>query len=269
MTLQSMIAAEEHAKLPDHLKPEYKLNDKVGKYVLDVAPQDGWALEDLRGLKAALSDKTEKLKSFQTRVTEYDERYKDLDPDAARQAIERLATLGDLGDKGKVEQRIEGIKTQYEQKLKSETEKATREAALLTAQINKLLVDGEVARLLNEDDTKGSYPLLIGAIRERVRVERDDKGSFVPRVYDPATGNPVISQKASDNSPMGLKELLSVLKSTKDYAPAFAGSGNTGGGAVGTGNAGNGRTTTPAVDPKLPAVERLKLLRRAEAARGA
>ena len=264
MTLQALLTAEEHAKLPDHFKPEYKLNDKVGRYVLDTAPVDGWALEDVKGLKAMYSEKSEALKAAKTKLTEYE----GLDPAAARAALERIETLGELGDKGKVEQRIETIKAQYEAKTKADLEKRDGDIKSLTAQIEKLLVDGEVARILSKPEVRGSFPLLIGSIKERVKVERDDRGGFVAKVYDPKTGAPMLSQKQGDSGLMGLEEFITgQLRPQSEYAPAFAGSGNTGSGAVGTGNNGHATTTTSTIDPKLPASERLRILRERGAAR--
>jgi hypothetical protein len=256
MPLKAIISGDEHAKLPDPLRAEYVLNEKLGKHVLAVEPVEGWALEDVRGLKTVLSERTERHKEASQKL----QAYGDLTPEAARAAVEQLAALGDMGDKKKLDERIAAMTGQVEQKYKSEVERRDQMVRGLTETVSRLMIDGEAARVLADPKVRGSLPLLIGPIRSAARVEQDGQGGFTLKIVDPRTGAPLLSQQQGNNGPMGLEEFILHLRSLPEYAPAFAGTGATGSGTTGTG------TTSSAggrVDPNLPAQERLRRLRAA------
>lgn len=256
MAFKAIIGAEEHAKLPDAVKSEYVQNEKLGKYVLNVEPVDGWGLEDVKGLKTVLSDRTERQRQASERLAAYGE----LTPEQAREAVQRLEALGDMGDKKKLDERIAQMTGQVEQKYTSKLAEKENAIKGLTDTVSRLMIDGEAARILADPKVKGSFALLIGPIRQAVKVDSDGQGGFALKIVDPKTGTPLLSQQQGNNGPMGLEEFILTLRNSQEFAPAFAGSGATGGGATGSGTSvAFGRS----VDPKLPAQERLKRLRNA------
>lgn len=261
MALEPFLTADEHGKLPDGpLKSEYKLNEKDGLLYLDVKPKNGWALENVVGLKETVNDRTEKHRQ----ATKQLDAWKtvlgpDITPEQAKAAIDAVAKLGDLSDKEKMNARIEAERTQmstkYEQLLS--TEKAN--SAGLLKEIQRVLVDSELARICAKPDVRGSFELLSGPVKSRTRVTRNDAGEFRVEVLD-RNGNPAISQKPGNNGSMELEELVVGLRNDPVYQRAFEGTGSTGSGASGSGSSGsNGKTSK--VDPKLPPEQRLAKLR--------
>lgn len=255
MALDPFITAEDHAKLPDHLKGEYKLNDKdpQKRLFLDVKPNGGWALEDVAGLKHVLSERTERQKAAAEKLAAFG----DLTPEAAKEAIEKLAALGDAGDVKKLDERIKSITKQAEDKYRNEL--AAKDAKLggLTQTLSRALIEGEAARVLADSAVKGSFPLLIGVIKQWAKIEVDDKGGFALKIVNPETQTPLLSQKQGNNGPMGLEEFVLSLRNNPDYKLAFAGTGSTGSGATGSTPA----TNPPANNAGLSATERLKRFR--------
>jgi hypothetical protein len=253
MALRPFVTEEELAKLPDVLRAEYAKDEKAGRYLLQVTPSNGWALEDVTGLKETLSDRMARHKDAAAKLAAYG----DITPEQARHAVEQLGKLGDLTDKEKIDSRLKAEREQLASKYEAELKKREAESSTLLKEVERVLVDSEVARILAKPEVRGSFPLLIGPIRSQVRVERGEGGQFRVVVLD-KNGNPAISRKANSNGPMDLEEHVLSLKEHADFQRAFEAQGSTGSGASGTGSR-NG--TTNVVDPKLPAVERLKLLR--------
>lgn len=262
MALKAILTADEHKALPPHFQPEYRLDEKSGEYRLDVAPVKGWTLDDVSGLKATLSDIKEKAREAKEKLNAYG----DLNPEQAREALARLAALGDNADAAKLKAHIDGMTAQIESKYKGEVEKREKALASLNAQLARQLVEGEAARLLSgvtDPKLKGSFPLLIGAIKDGVKVERvqtaDGEGLAV-RVVDPKTGAPLLSQKQGNNGPMELEEYIRLLRERPEFAPAFPGSGASGAGSTGGGAShGNGMSANELA--KMPPEARVRFLR--------
>lgn len=263
MPLKATLTEDQVNALPAHLKPEYKLDEKAKVYRLDVEPVGGWALEDVAGLKTVLSDRTERHKEAAAKVAAYG----DLTPEQAREAVEKLKALGDMGDKAKLDKIVADMTGQVEKKYQSEIEKRDKALSTLSQQLERQIVDGELARLISgsgDPRLKGaSFPLLIGAIRSQVKVEKvqtADGEGLAARVMDPKTGAPLLSRKQGDNGPMGLEEYLLMLREDPKYAPAFPGSGSTGSGSAGAANGVGGMSVAELA--KMPPEARAKYLRK-------
>jgi len=262
MPLKATLTEEQVNSLPAHLKPEYKLDEKTKTYRLDVEPVGGWALEDVGGLKTVLSERTERHKEAAARVAAYG----DLTPEQAREAVEKLKALGDMGDKKKLDEMLAGVKTQFESKYNAEIATRDEQIAKLNRWAESTLVEAEAARLLSgavNPSLKGSYDLLIGVIRESVKVERTkvgDSEGFAVKIIDRKTGVPMLSQRQGNNGPMQLEEFLLTLRAQPAYAPAFAGSGSTGSGSAGSANGVGGMSVAELA--KMPPEARAKYLRK-------
>jgi hypothetical protein len=262
MALKAILTADEHRALPAHFQGEYKLDEKAGEYRLDVAPVKGWNLEDVAGLKTVLSEQKERHREAREKLAAFGE----LNPEQAREALAKLAALGDNADAAKLKAHIDGMTAQVESKYKGEIEKREKALSTLSQQLERQLVDGEVARLLSgatNPKLRGSFPLLIGAIRGAVKVEKvqtaDGEGLAV-RVMDQRTGAPLLSQKQGDNGPMGLEEYILSLRDRPEYAPAFAGTGASGAGS--SGGASHGGTGIGLTElAKMAPDARIKFLR--------
>ena len=80
--LQAIIDKEAYEGLNEAIRAEYK-ESTDGKYMLDVAAVDGYALDDIKGLKSALAKERQNVTEWKSKA----ERYGDLDPDKAKEAL--------------------------------------------------------------------------------------------------------------------------------------------------------------------------------------
>jgi hypothetical protein len=226
MALKAMV--ENLDEVPEALRGEYLEAD--GKWILDVESVEGFALEDVRGLKNALSRQQADAKKYKDATKAYG----DLSPAEAKKLQARIEELEALQDKkGDVEARItEGIRNREEQlvtKHKQELSALEERQTFLKSQLEEALVTSRVAEAIREK--KGNVELLSPHVKSHVRMNEVD-GAFIAQVVD-KDGNPRISLKSNSTDPMGIPELVEELAKQDTYAPAFAGSGASGGGVSG------------------------------------
>ncbi|MBZ5499530.1 MAG: hypothetical protein LAP85_24285 [Acidobacteriia bacterium] len=116
MALKAILSKEEHDALPEALREYYV--EKDGKFVLDAE-----GVEDVSGLKNALTAVRDELKTAKKQLQETIDKFKDIDPDKAKEAQKKLQELEDkqLLDAGKVEDllklRTERMKADYENQI--------------------------------------------------------------------------------------------------------------------------------------------------------
>jgi hypothetical protein len=245
--MKAIITTDEREALDDATREHYsEIED--GKYLLNVDPVDGFALENVEGLKSSLSkergnsrDVALKLKSFEG-----------LDADEARTAIEKASEMDSWTPQDKVAEQIARREKQLVAKYDKETKELGESNAHLQGQLEKHLVEASAVSALTKH--KGSIELLLPHVKSSTRVERDGSGNFVARVVD-RDGHPRISMKTGSQEPMSIDELVEGMKSNDTFAPAFAGSGATGSGSSGnrTGSASaNGRHVLSYEDSRDP-----------------
>lgn len=126
--------------------------ERDGKFILDI--EGG---EDVSGLKSALQKEREARKAVESNLRAQVEKYKDLDPDKARMALERLQEMEDqqLLDAGKVEElltkRTERMRVEHEQQmnaLKKVHEGVIGERDKATLQLSEVLIDAALTKAL-------------------------------------------------------------------------------------------------------------------------
>ena len=88
MALKALISSDEHGGLDESLQSHYTQH-KDGQFRLLVEPVSGWALEDVAGLKQTAEDRKTRHAKAQSELDALRERFGDLDPDAAREAMSR------------------------------------------------------------------------------------------------------------------------------------------------------------------------------------
>jgi hypothetical protein len=234
--------------LSDALKAEYKLQSD-GSYLLDVSPVNGFALEDVTGLKTALSQERSAKEAAERKV----EAFKDIDPTKAKEAIAKVGEMANWTPEQKVKEQIEVVKTQLSEKHTGEKGKLEAQLKKLAGQLEKIMVDAEASKAIAEN--KGSIQLLLPHVRASTRIKVTDAGEFIVEVVDDK-GNVRLSPAAGSTAPMSVVELVSAMKTNATFAPAFAGSGASGtgasGGGAGGGTGGN-QFTLSAADSKDPA----------------
>lgn len=245
--------------LSEDIKKEYKAGtgDMAGKFLLDVTPVSDFALENVKGLKTALSSERTSRETLERQVSAF----KDIDPDKARDAIKKVGEMKDWKPDDKVREQIEAIKTQLVEKHKGEITGKDTNIATLTKQLemNMIIAAGSQA-VVSNGGTKDAPKVLSPHIERSTRMRQVD-GQFIVDVVD-SDGNVRISPTAGSTSPMTINELVLEMKDTDAFAPMFAGSGASGSGASGSGDK-TGKVNDETF-AKLPARERLKQHRRDE-----
>ena len=220
--------------LPDAVKDYYKQGED-GKFVLAVEPVNGYALENVEGLKSALGKERTTREKLERDVV----KFKDIDPDKAREALAKLDELATIDPKKEADKiantKFEAAKAQLLEKHGGEI--ATRDERIthLTKTVESLMIDQVATAALAE--AKGSVELLLPHVRAHTRVKEAD-GKFGVEVID-KDGNARIANAKGE--PMTIKDLIAEMKQSDVFGRAFEASGHSGTGKVpsnGTGGTG-------------------------------
>ncbi len=253
MVLKLKLSKDEHGKLPAQLQSEYK-PQADGSFIVDWEGVDGLVVEDVTGLKSALGAERTRAKELEKLA----ERFKDLDPQAARDALAKVAEMANWKSDDKVKAQIEAITQQLANKHQSELANVTSENRALLEQLTDALADQAAkAAIKAAGATDTGAELLFPKVKARIRVEKNSAGKLSAIVID-EKGNPQITNRSGSQDAMGIGELVETFK--KPYAICFAGTGTTGSGAPGKGSGGQGGSNTN-VDSTLDPVEQLKQVR--------
>jgi hypothetical protein len=233
MSLLAILNQEAFDKLAEPLKAEYK-KQADGTFLLDVTPVSDFALENVKGLKSALSSERANREKLEGSLKAFE----GLDAQKARDAIKKLEELlAKGGGDDKTKEQIEAIKKQLSEKHSAEISKKDEMLGLMTKQLEKLLIESAAVKAIAEN--KGVVELLLPHVRSFTRMKKLEAGDYVAEVVD-ANGNVRITNKAGSTDPMSITELVSEMKGNKIYAPAFQGSGAGGSGAQGGSAVGSG-----------------------------
>lgn len=212
-------------------RPLYVAKD--GKFILDVAPTDGYELDNITGLKSALGAERQAKSDLEARIKAFE----GLDPTAVRKTLTDFENLSKI-DPEKEADRLaaEKIKTrealltaEFEKKLNPLQDTVQRRES----QIKKLLVDNAISISLGAlnplDDARDAIALLAA---QSMRV-KEINGEFAVQVVDEA-GNPRI--KDVHGSPMGVADYLTELREKRPSlfkADSKSGAGMSPGGGAG------------------------------------
>jgi len=146
MALKAVLTKEEFDALDEAIKKLYV--EKDGKYLLDAE-----GVEDVSGLKSALEKERGTVKKLKADLQATVDKFKDIDPDKARDAQKKLQDLEDkqMMDEGKVEElfkkRTERMVADFEnQKIAFNNQIKTLNGAnqSLTGELSELLIDGSL-----------------------------------------------------------------------------------------------------------------------------
>jgi len=195
------------------------------KFVLDVEPTDGWALEDVHGLKNALQSERARARQFEQIAKKFD----GMDPEAASAALEAVAN-GGLNSDEKFKKRLEAREKELQEKFQRDLEAAESRAGGLKSELEKQLIHNSTVDALRKHG--GNVDLLLPHVKSQTRLEEADNGWRVVVVGD--NGEPRVSMKTGSVDNMTIDELVEGLRSNETFAPAFSGSGASGGGSVGS-----------------------------------
>jgi len=251
MALKAVIDKAGFDALDGAIKSEYRpMPGHDGMYMLDAEAvtvgKSVYSLEDVAGLKNALASERQRAEAFESKQREF----ADLDPKKAREALTKIKEMASWTPEQKVKEQIEAIQKQLEDKYGAERKGWESERDELTNGLNDALIRATAAAILGREDVKGDAELLMPHIMSRTRVKRveqNGKASRVAEVFDPSTGNPVLTRKQGSADPMGVEELIISMKKGEfgnSLARAFDGSGASGSGARTGGSSGSVRRLT-------------------------
>lgn len=226
--------------LAENVASEYTKNEDDDKFYLDVDPVEGYALEDVAGLKNTLGTITKERKEARDKL----KKFEGLDPAKAKEALARVEEMSEWTPDEKVKQLMADREKQLTDKSTAELTAAEAKAAKAQGQLSGLLVKGAaMAALAKHSLVKGGAELLMPHIASQVRLVETESGEMAPRVFGPDGVERISLKPNSGSTPMGVEELVDTMKDNETFALAFGGSG-----ASGSGASTSGPPTTPSTD---------------------
>jgi hypothetical protein len=242
MALKAIISKDEHGKLADALKGEYA-DSGDGNFRLSVEAVNGWALEDVAGLRRTVETTRKERDDAKVASKKFvDADGNPLDPEKVTEALSFYARMKDAKPDEKIAAQHVAREQELIKKHTQEIKERDAQIAALDGEVGSYVVDVEVANIMRENGG-GSAGLLLGETRRFIKVERDATGKRVPRIYD-ENGVKRITRVPGSREDMSLKEfVLSTKKDSEhpDWARCWDGSGHSGSGAGGN----NGMRTGP------------------------
>ena len=207
---------------PEALREHYA--EKGGKFVLSVDAVDGFALEDVSGLKTALGKERTQRERLEQDVV----KFKDLDPDRARTALTELEELKKLDPSKEADKiantKFEAAKAQLIEKHGADLKAKDDRIGVLTGAVDSLVREQRATAAIAA--AKGSVDLLLPHVLKNTRtVEKD--GRFLVEVVD-ADGNVRIGD--GKGTPLDLDGLVAEMRASDTFARAFDGEGHSGSG---------------------------------------
>ena len=213
--------------VPEALKDQFKQGED-GKFRPDIEAVDGWALEDVTGLKGTLEKEMKNRKEAEGKLKAFG----DLNADEARKAIDRVKEIGDLDPEKEAEQiAAKKLELQREELVREhDKEKGELSGKLQarTTQLEGALVDAVATAAITDPEVKGNPILLLPHVKAQTQVVENDSGELVVEIVDPTTKTPRLGD--SQGTPMTFEQLVAEMREKSEYAAAFEGSGQSGGG---------------------------------------
>ena len=239
------LSKEEFEALASHFQSEYTAEGEG--FLLNVTAINGWGLEDIGGLKSALSKEKTNAAAGSKRIKELEAQFKDIDPVRAREALGKMEELEKWDPEEKAAEAKKAFEVSLTEKFGKDKDSLTKKHTddltalqgkydVVAVQLKESIVDAEATRAITA--AGGSIELLGPLVKQRVKMVLQDDGTFKPAIMD-AEGNPTFSTRSGSTDWMTIAELVDGLKADKVYGGAFGGSGATGSGA-GAGNSGSG-----------------------------
>lgn len=228
MALKAVLASLDG--LSADVQKEYKQVTEgplTGKFVLDVTPEAGLALEDVTGLKKTVQT----LRGEREALTQYVKKFEGIDPEKAQEALTKVKEWGDMTPEQKAQELLKSKEAQLASKFKQQEDalRGERDGAIkqLDQNIRVAALTGEIAK------KKGNADLLLPHVLGQTRMKRLDNGTYAVEVVG-EDGQPRISPSGSGTDMMTIPQLIDEMAGK--FPSAFEASGASGSGAAGGGS---------------------------------
>lgn len=216
-------------EVSEDLRGHYKHDEASGMHVLDVEAVDGLGLEDVKGLKDALSSERGLTAKHEKALAAF----KDIDPNKARDALEKVEKFSQLDPEKEADKlaevKLKSLEGQLVEKHQGEVTGLKKEISKLTRLVDKFGVEAKLDKAM---DTSGvlpeGKPVLKSHLRNFIKTEITDSDLTIKVVG--ADGNPIIKDGSAAH--MDMADLVEKMKA--DLPHVFKGSGKGGSGAGGS-----------------------------------
>lgn len=229
--------------LPDVIKAEYRQEGDF--FVLDTEAVDGWNVEDLTGLKNALSAKTTELNTAKSKLKAFVVDGVEIDPTEAATAIAKVKEFATLDPKKAAEAQVKQALEQQQNQFNAQMAAKDTEAKNLMGQLETVMIDNAATQALAAKG--GNIKLLLPHVKSNVKLVKNESG-FSVEVVD-HNGNPRIHVASGKTSNMTLEQLIEEMASTDDYSSAFDSKAKSGGSSQGDNKQVNGGGRARVIDP--------------------
>ncbi len=245
MTLEAVL--ESIDELDPVIQKEYV--EKNGKFYLDVSEVDGFALEDVRGLRATVSKERQNVKEANDRAKEFD----GLDSSEVREALEKVKKLKGMAPDAKNKEQIDAQVAQIKAKFDKDLVEKDGLIGELEKDLCEHLISAAAAAAIGDHNPReGGIELLMPHVTKQTRIDKGSDGKRIAKIIN-SDGTVRVSELQGSTADMEIKELIEVMAKNPTYAPAFDGSGAIGGGTTPKPSQPGGRPGPQKTDPVNPA----------------
>jgi len=179
-------------------------------------------VENVDGLKSALHKERENARAAARKARELEEQFGGFDPDELTQLRDEKAKAEE--QRAQKAGEWDKLKTQMAGKHDQEIAERDKKLADLTNAYNNQLIDSAVVTAIAAE--KGNATLLKPHVASRVKVVKDESGTFGVQVVDDA-GNPRVD---SSGKFISVNDFVKEMRDQDTFAGAFIGAQSSGGG---------------------------------------
>lgn len=237
MPVTYRVIADKPEELAETLRAKAK-QVEGGKWVVEELPE-GFALEDIKGLKATIGNLREKFDALSAVAKAFEAA--GLTPEAAKDAAAALEQKKAGSLKSSAE--VEAWKAEIEKKFKSDEASLRAELEKLTSQRSRDLVTGRLAPIIAAKGGSAAMDAIMALAERRIQVRRDAEGNLFPVVVGSDGKTPELTKKVGSADPMGFDELIDQMREAPGTRGLFeakvAGGSGSASQSAGSGRAGN------------------------------
>ncbi|QDP62313.1 MAG: hypothetical protein Unbinned8472contig1000_13 [Prokaryotic dsDNA virus sp.] len=219
---------EDINEVDESVRGFYKETDNG--FMLDVQPKNGFALENVEGLKSALGKERATASELKSKMNKYSA-LGDTDPSELLSELESLRSLKDLDpnkEADKIAQsKIDSVQKQLVSKHTKELEQIQGSASKYKSQLQKVLIDDAAkSAIIAAGGDERTVAYMLDTVKKQLTLSETENG-FMTQVVD-QNGHPVIGD--SNGNPQTLKGLVEAMKQDELWMGAFPGRSKSGSG---------------------------------------